>query len=146
MKRHTIRNLLERKGYRVVSIGPRESVLSGVQRMAEERVGSLIVFGVGGVAGIVTWHDVLQVIGVGGTDLGGMRIEEIMTAPVVTADPDTELAELATLMVKCGVRHVPVVEGRTVIGVVSRIDAVAAHLNVVDEFDDELRRYVSGSS
>lgn len=144
MKRSKVRDLLERKGYRVVSIGPRETVGAAVRRMAEERVGSLVVFGIGGVSGIVTWHDVLQAISERASDLDTAVVEEIMSSPVVTVEPSADLGEIAALMVKCGIRHVPVVDGRTVIGVVSRIDALTAHLKVVDDFSDELCRYIAG--
>ncbi len=144
MTTSTIRSLLERKGYRVVSTGPRASLLDAVRKMSDERVGSLVVFGLGGVAGIITWHDVLRTLGDRGGDLAGLTVEDVMTSPVVTTEPDADLADLAALMVERGIRHVPVVDGRAVVGVVSRIDALSAVLEVVDDFSEELWRYIAG--
>jgi CBS domain-containing protein len=107
----------------VLEIDAEASVLEAAERMVEHNVGSLLVTERGNVAGIVTERDYLRRVALEGrTDEALVR--EIMSAPLVVATIDTSIDECMALMTDRRIRHVPVVDGGEVVGLVSIGDLV----------------------
>jgi IMP dehydrogenase len=115
--------ILEEKGRGVLEIDAEASVLEAVEQMVRHNVGSLLVTVEGEVAGIVTERDYLRRVALEDrTEASAVR--EIMSSPVVVATIDTTVDECMALMTDRRIRHVPVVDGRDVIGIVSIGDLV----------------------
>jgi CBS domain-containing protein len=115
--------ILEEKGSEVLEIDADASVLEAVGQMVANNVGSLLVTGGGEVAGIVTERDYLRRVTLEGrTEESPVR--EIMTSPLVVATLDTTVDECMALMTDRRIRHVPVVDGDEVVGMVSIGDLV----------------------
>jgi CBS domain-containing protein len=115
--------ILEEKGGQVLEIDADASVLEAVQLMVEMNVGSLLVTERGEVAGIVTERDYLRRVTLEGrTEEAPVR--EIMSSPLVVATLDTTVDECMALMSDRRIRHVPVVDGEKVVGLVSIGDLV----------------------
>jgi CBS domain-containing protein len=115
--------ILEEKGRVVLEIDAEASVLEAAEQMVEHNVGSLLVAERGKVAGIVTERDYLRRVALEGrTDEALVR--EIMSAPLVVATIDTSIDECMALMTDRRIRHVPVVDGGEVVGLVSIGDLV----------------------
>ena len=95
--------------------------------MVEARVGSSVVMQGTFLAGILTERDVLKAAA-SGTDLSASKVSEWMTPDPHSASPDTLAEDAAQIMLLNGFRHLPVVEGRTVCGVVSLRDLFAARI------------------
>ena len=115
--------ILEEKGGDVLEIDGDSSVLEAVQLMVESNVGSLLVTVRGDVAGIVTERDYLRRVTLEGrTEEAPVR--EIMSAPLVVATPETTVDECMAMMTDRRIRHIPVVEGEKVVGLVSIGDLV----------------------
>lgn len=115
--------ILEEKGGDVLEIDAQASVLEAAGRMVEHNVGSLLVTEGGDVAGIVTERDYLRRVTLEGrTEQSPVR--EIMSAPLVVASIDTTIDECMALMTDRRIRHVPVVDGGEVVGMVSIGDLV----------------------
>jgi CBS domain-containing protein len=115
--------ILEEKGRVVLEIDAEASVLEAAEQMVEHNVGSLLVTERGKVAGIVTERDYLRRVALEGrTDEALVR--EIMSAPLVVATIDTSIDECMALMTDRRIRHVPVVDGGEVVGLVSIGDLV----------------------
>jgi CBS domain-containing protein len=115
--------ILEEKGRVVLEIDAEASVLEAAEQMVEHNVGSLLVTERGNVAGIVTERDYLRRVALEGrTDEALVR--EIMSAPLVVATIDTSIDECMALMTDRRIRHVPVVDGGEVVGLVSIGDLV----------------------
>jgi len=115
--------ILEEKGSEVLEIDADESVLEAVGQMVENNVGSLLVTEGGEVTGIVTERDYLRRVTLEGrTEEAPVR--EIMSSPLVVASIDTTIDECMALMTDRRIRHVPVVEGGEVVGMVSIGDLV----------------------
>jgi CBS domain-containing protein len=102
---------------RVVSVQPDETVQVAISRMLEENVGSIAVTEGGKLVGIFTERDVLRLAGEG-ADFGGLRIADVMTRALVTVPPDADVLEAARLMGERRIRHLPVMEGEHLLGMV----------------------------
>jgi signal-transduction protein with cAMP-binding, CBS, and nucleotidyltransferase domain len=115
--------ILDEKGGQVLEIDGGASVLEAVQRMVGNNVGSLLVTEGGDVTGIVTERDYLRRVTLEGrTEQAPVR--EIMSSPLIVATLETTVDECMALMTDRRIRHVPVVEGETVVGLVSIGDLV----------------------
>jgi CBS domain-containing protein len=115
--------ILEEKGGHVLEIDGESSVLDAVQLMVESNVGSLLVTERGEVAGIVTERDYLRRVTLEGrTEEAPVR--EIMSSPLVVATLETTVDECMAMMTDRRIRHIPVVDGEKVVGLVSIGDLV----------------------
>src|SRR5262245_18512235 len=120
----TAGSILQRKGSVVHSIGPGESVYAAVVKLSEARVGALLVMEGSRLLGVISERDYTREIVVKGRSSKDTRVDEIMSAPVVSVDPSTPLAECMRLVTERRVRHLPVIEAGRVVGVISIGDLV----------------------
>ncbi|HEX9416293.1 MAG TPA: CBS domain-containing protein [Gaiellaceae bacterium] len=102
---------------RVVSVQPDETVHVAISRMLEENVGSVAVCEQERLVGIFTERDVLRLAG-GGADFQALRVGDVMTRTLVTVSPDVEVVDAARLMSERKIRHLPVLQGEHLLGVV----------------------------
>jgi CBS domain-containing protein len=116
--------ILEQKGPDVLKIDADATVLEAVKRMVEANVGSLLVTEGGRIAGIVTERDYLRRAALADRADDETPVRDIMTSPLVVATPDTPIDECMALMTERRIRHVPVVDGGDVVGLVSIGDLV----------------------
>jgi CBS domain-containing protein len=122
---NVLAEILEEKGHDVLKIDGDATVLDAVRRMVEANVGSLLVTEGDDVAGIVTERDYLRRAALVAERADNeTRVREIMTSPLVVATPDTPIDECMALMTDRRIRHVPVVDGAAVVGLVSIGDLV----------------------
>jgi CBS domain-containing protein len=115
-----VRQLLERKGSQVLTIGPAASVLQAALLMNEHRVGALVAVEDGRVAGMFTERDVLLRVVADRRDPEATPVGDVMTAPVVCCSPETTVDEARGVMRDRRIRHLPVAdaEGR-LLGLIS---------------------------
>ena len=109
----------------VVSVEPSDSVAHAIQRMVDESVGAVVVCEQGRLLGIFSERDVLR-LAAGTESFRSKRVEEVMTRRLVSVAPDDDIAAVAHLMGKRRIRHVPVVEGDRLLGLVSARDVMGA--------------------
>jgi CBS domain-containing protein len=121
---NTVSDILSEKGTDVLEIDASATVLDAVKRMVEANVGSLLVTDGGNVVGIVTERDYLRRVTLEGRDEKAARVREIMTSPLVYVTPETSIDECMAVMTDRRVRHMPVVGGGDVVGIVSIGDVV----------------------
>ena len=135
-----IRQLLRRKGAEVATVDATTSVRTALALLAEHGVGALVVSQDGRrVDGIVSERDVVRALHERGAGLLADPVSSVMTAQVHTCVPDAGVEELARTMTEHRVRHVPVVDGGALVGIVSIGDVVKARL---DELEDERAQLV----
>jgi CBS domain-containing protein len=115
---------------RVISVRPEETVQVAIARMLEGNVGSVAVTESGRLEGIFTERDVLALAGQG-SGFGELRVGDVMTRRVVTVSPDDDVLSAARLMGERRIRHLPVVEGGNVLGIVGIRDVMRTLLEVV---------------
>ncbi len=119
-------DLLNDKGSDVFSIAPDATVAEAVDLMAERGVGSLLVMVDGLLRGIVTERDYTRKVVAGGLSKEGSRVADIMTADVYTTGVEQNIDECMMLMTEKRIRHLPVVDGETVLGIISIGDLIKA--------------------
>jgi CBS domain-containing protein len=115
-----------------VSDSAGDSVTEASRRMHEQQTGSLLVMDGQNLVGIITERDVLKVVA-RGLDPNTTSIKEVMTTDVVTIEPNTRLKEAAKLMASKWIRHLPVVEGTKVVGIVSQRDLTGVLAGALNE-------------
>ena len=122
----TIAKILEEKGGGVIRIDGNATVLEAVQAMVEANVGAILVSGHGEneIQGIFTERDYLRRVAVQGLGERDTPVHDVMTSPVVVITPETEVEEAMALMTDRRIRHVPVVEDETLVGMISIGDLV----------------------
>jgi CBS domain-containing protein len=116
--------ILDDKGTEVLQIEADASVLEAVKRMVEANVGSLLVTEDGEITGIVTERDYLRRVALEGRTDKEAAVREIMSSPLIVVTPQTTIDECMALMTDRRIRHLPVVDGGEVVGVVSIGDIV----------------------
>lgn len=119
-------DLLEVKGSEFVTITPGATVAEAVAKMSEKSIGSLLVMQDGALCGIVTERDYARKVVAGGESTENTRVEDIMTAEVLTTGVDRNIDECMMLMTEKRIRHLPVVDGDTVLGIISIGDLMKA--------------------
>ena len=124
LKMKTVAELLKAKPARVVSVRPEQSVLEAIKVLAEEDIGAAIVMTGGRLVGIFSERDYTRKIILKGRSSETTRVEEIMTPNVIVVNPRTKTRECMALMTDRRIRHVPVVDGGEVMGIVSIGDVV----------------------
>ena len=109
----------------VVSVRPDERVQVAIARMNEENVGAVVVCEAQRLVGIFTERDVLRLAGEG-AQFGELKVGDVCTKRVLTLTPDVDITDAARLMREKKIRHVPVVEGENVLGIVGIRDVMGA--------------------
>ncbi len=139
-----LRDLLAAKGSRV-EVTRRDATLAEVcARLQEHRIGALVVTdGLGPPVGIVSERDVVQLVATRGAAALTATVAEAMSAPVTFRGPDDDVVSLMSLMTEERIRHVPVVDGGELVGIVSIGDVVKSRLEELERDRRELLEYVS---
>ena len=120
----TIRAILERKGSNFWFVDPEASVLDTVKRLNEKKIGALIVMDGDRLVGIFSERDLVRLMAVEGTACLAKPVGDVMTSQVFFVKPSTTVDDCMALMSEKGIRHVPVMDGKHVLGVVSNRDVV----------------------
>ena len=120
----TIGQILKEKGHAVLTAAPKDSVLQAVEVMCGKKVGSLIVCDQGSPIGIITERDLMTDVVLARRDPAVTRVDEVMATDVVCVDPSTPAEEAMAIMTEKRCRHLPVVEGARIVGVISIGDLV----------------------
>lgn len=139
-----IRDVLRRKGDGVYSVGPLATVIDAVNVMNDHHVGSVLVIEGGFPVGIFSERDVLVRVVAAHRDPRQTLVRDVMTTRLYTASPDETLLDLMRLMTERRCRHVPVMEGETLLGLVSIGDVTKATQHNLRLEVRELSNYIGG--
>lgn len=118
-------SVIDVMGLRLVTAAPDETVQAAIRRMLDENVGSVAVCEETRLLGIFTERDVLRLAG-NGARFDALELEQVMTRCPVTISADDDIAAAARLMRDRGIRHLPVVHGENLVGVVGIRDILGA--------------------
>jgi len=139
-----VKHLLDSKGRQVISVAPNATVLDAVKLMADKAVGSLVVMEDDTLCGIITERDYARKVIIKGRASDSTRVAEIMSSKVYTTTSDQTVKECMEQMSANAIRHLPVVEGDKVIGMISMRDLVQAIISEQQEEIEQLEHYISG--
>lgn len=139
-----VSDLVAVKGGRIISIGPDATVFEAIRTMVDHNVGALLVMEGDRIAGIITERDYLRRVALEGRSSRTTLVREIMTTDVVVITPDRDLDEAMAVMTEKRVRHLPVLDGGRLAGIISIGDAVK-HLSAARKAEIQyLRDYIDG--
>jgi len=142
----TVRQLLDEKGHEIHSVAPDSMVFDAIQKMGELGIGALLVLQGGKIVGIVTERDYTRKIVLQNRSSRSTPVHDIMTAKVLYMSPEQSVEESMVLMSKHSIRHMPVIEGDQVIGVLSIKDVMKHVIMEKDFVINQLEKYISGSA
>jgi CBS domain-containing protein len=139
-----VQDLLDRKGAQVVTISPDETVLDAAHKMNTHRIGALVVCEPArGCVGIFTERDVLRRVLAEGRSPDTTRIADVMTTPVTCCKPDTPVQECREVMTNKRLRHLPVVDGTMLVGIISIGDLLATEVETQQSTIEYLHTYMN---
>jgi CBS domain-containing protein len=140
-----VRSLLRQKGSQVFSISPDASVYEAIHKMSEHHIGCLLVLSGGHLTGIITERDYARKVVLQGRASHQTRVREIMTRPVLFVREDDSLDEAMRIMTHRRLRHVPVLRGDAVVGLISIGDLVRWLLEAQQRTIRHLQGYIEGA-
>ena len=140
----SVQQLLDQKPKGIYSVAPDDPVLTAIRKMAEHHVGALLVMTADKLVGIVSERDYARKVVLLGRSSTETRVEAIMTSKVVTVTPKQDAHDCMRLMTDMRIRHLPVVIGERVVGVLSIGDLVRAVIEEQERTIADLETYIRG--
>ena len=142
----TVENILQTKGRGVISIAPDVTVYEALKIMADKNVGALVVLDGNTVAGIISERDYARKVILHGKSSKELQVREIMTSRVYYVHPEQSMQDCMAQMTDKRVRHLPVLEGDKLIGVISIGDVVKAIIADQESTIRLLEDYITGGT
>ena len=138
----TIEQLLDSKGHEIYSISPDDSVYLAIERMSGKGVGALVVLEDGRLVGMVSERDYARKVILQGRSSRQTRVGDIMTTDVICVRPTSSVDECMALLTEKRIRHLPVLQGGKLKGIVSIGDLVKETLSEKDFTIRQLQSYI----
>ena len=140
----TMRDMLKKKGGEVISIAPDATVLDALAMMAKSNTGALMVVNGGKVEGILSERDCIRKVDLMGRDSKTTKVSEIMTTKVIYVEASQPLEECMALMIDKNIRHLPVYDGKELLGLISVRDVLKEVVDVQKFMISQLEHYITG--
>jgi CBS domain-containing protein len=141
----TIAAVLRSKGSEVETITAEERLIDAVHRLGAKRIGALPVVAGEEIVGIMSERDVIYCLREHGAEALDWPVSRAMSSPAITASPDTEVLTALALMTQRRIRHLPVVEGGTIRGIVSIGDLVKHRMERIEAEAEAMRSYIQSA-
>ena len=136
--------ILQLKGNAVYSVTPEVTVFDAIRQMADNNVGALVVLSEGRVVGILSERDYARKVALLGKSSKEVMVRELLSTPVIRAGPDSSVEECMRLMTTYRVRHLPILDGEKLLGVVSIGDLVNWTISAQSTTISQLQNYIAG--
>ena len=140
----TVRQLLDKKGNEVWSVHPDDSVFDAVKKMADKNIGALVVLVDDQIVGIITERHYARRVILEGKSSPETSVRDIMATSVVCARTDQTISECMAVMTEKRVRHLPVVDQKRLVGLVSIGDLVKSIIADQEFTIEQLLHYIQG--
>jgi len=137
-----VSDILRVKGNTLFTGTPEQSLLEAVNNMAGQDIGSLVIMSQGELAGMLTFREVIAAVVKNGGGVGSTPVSEAMDRTPMTCTPDTDIDELRRLILQHHARYLPVMDGKTLMGVVSFYDVAKAVVEGQDFENRMLKAYI----
>jgi CBS domain-containing protein len=138
----SVQQLLDHKPKAIYSVAPDDPVLTAIKKMAEHHIGALVVMSGDRLVGIVSERDYARKVVLLGRSAEETRVEAIMTTKVITVNPKQDAHDCMRLMTDMRIRHLPVMSGDRVVGVLSIGDLVRAVIEEQERTIADLESYI----
>jgi CBS domain-containing protein len=141
----TVSTILERKGSQAYALPPEASVFDAIALMADKGIGALLVIRGSDLVGIFSERDYARKVILKGKHSRETPLEEIMTSDVLTVTPEDTIDDCMRIMTEKRIRHLPVLAGGQVAGVISIGDIIRAIIAAQEETIHQLHNYIAGA-
>lgn len=141
-----VKDILQTKGPEVFTIGTEKPLRDAVRVLANNNIGSLIVIGNDGrIAGILSERDIIRASNSDPDNFLEFPVHKIMTSKVIVVEPDDEIAYVETVMTNNRIRHLPVLQNKVLVGIISIGDVVKHQLTEMRQANKYLMDYIGGN-
>ena len=141
----TIASVLRSKGSAIETIAGDATLFDAVRRLGEKRIGALPVVDAGGIVGILSERDVIYCLRDHGPEVLDWPVSRVMSSPAITADSATDVLAALALMTQRRIRHLPVVDGGKICGIVSIGDLVKYRMERIEAEAEAMRAYIQSA-
>jgi CBS domain-containing protein len=137
-----VTDILRVKGNTLFTAHPDQTLAQAVQTMAEMDIGSLVVMEHGDLVGMLTFREVISAIVANGGSVGNRHVRSVMDDAPLTCTPETEIDEVRRMMLMRHARYMPVLDHRTLMGVISFYDVAKTVVDAQDFENRMLKAYI----
>ena len=138
----TVRAILDTKGHHILSVEPEAKLSAAVKILGERKIGAVLVMSNGRVEGILSERDIVRVLGERGASVLDGPVSEVMTRKVVSCRQSDTVSAIMEMMTNGKFRHLPVLEGDRVVGLISIGDIVKWRVQEYENEQEALRQYI----
>ena len=140
----TVRDMIRKKGGDIFMVAPDATVFEALKLMAQHNTGALLVMSNDTVDGIISERDCVRKVELDEKTVRDTRISEVMTSKVISINADEPLEECMALMLEKSIRHLPVYDGKKLLGLISVRDVLKEVVDVQQMMLSQLERYITG--
>ena len=138
----TVRSILDTKGHQIVSLEPEAKLSAAVKTLAERKIGAVLVMQAGRIEGILSERDVVRVLGERGAAVLEEPVNAVMTRKDVHCKQSDTVSAIMEMMTRGKFRHLPVLDGERVVGLISIGDVVKWRVQEYEREQEALREYI----
>ena len=138
----TVRAILDTKGHDIQSVEPQAKLSSAIKILGERKIGAVLVMSTGRIEGILSERDIVRVLGERGAVVLDEPVSAVMTKKVISCKQSDTVAAIMEMMTLGKFRHLPVVEGDRVVGLISIGDIVKWRVREYEMEQEALRDYI----
>jgi CBS domain-containing protein len=138
----TVRAILDTKGHQITSVEPDAKLASAIKILGEHKIGAVLVMSQGRIEGILSERDIVRVLGERGASVLDEPVSAVMTRKVVSCKQADTVSAIMEMMTSGKFRHLPVVEGERVVGLISIGDIVKWRVGEYEAEQEALRDYI----
>jgi len=138
----TVRAILDTKGHQIMSVPPDAKLSEAIKLLSERRIGAVLVMSEGRIEGILSERDIVRVLGERGAAVLEEPVSAVMTRKVVSCRPNDTVSAIMEMMTLGKFRHLPVLDGERVVGLISIGDVVKWRVQEYENEQEALRTYI----
>ena len=138
----TVRAILDTKGHQILSVPPEDKLSAAVKMLGERKIGAVLVMSEGRLEGILSERDIVRVLGERGAAVLEEPVSAVMTRKVVNCRPNDTVSAIMEMMTLGKFRHLPVLDGDRVVGLISIGDVVKWRVQEYENEQEALRTYI----
>lgn len=139
----TVRAILESKGHNIIHVAPGDTLTAAVKLLSERKIGAVLVMSGQHLDGILSERDIVRVIGERGASALAEPVQAVMTRKVISCKASDTVGSLMEMMTSGKFRHLPVMEGDKLVGLISIGDVVKWRLREFENEQEALRDYIA---
>lgn len=139
----TVRAILDSKGHKIISVAPDDKVSVAVKLLSERKIGAVLVMSGHHMDGILSERDIVRVIGERGAGALNEDVSAVMTRKVISCKPSDTVGAIMEKMTTGKFRHLPVIEGDKIVGLISIGDVVKSRVREFEHEQEALREYIA---